>query len=95
MVKSYGDCTKFKQHLTQNLQKWFLLLPFGIGKATGTSIIKSFFTSKNPGIDSAGNGPIMRLGAISYFYSKDPIKRHEFVKQSTKITHNNLMAVSA
>lgn len=88
MLKSLSethDINEFNNHFSKSLQKWLFTLPYGIGKATIKSIIKSFFT-KNSGVKSTGNGALMRSGVIGLII-EEPKTIEKYVKANVKKTH--------
>jgi ADP-ribosyl-[dinitrogen reductase] hydrolase len=84
----YKNVDKFKKSFIRSLQLWFSTLPINIGKTTGKSIIKSFFTS-NCGAKGSGNGSVMRIAPIGLIYRDDESKIKEFSDVSCRITHND------
>lgn len=85
-IKNKDSSENFNKSFIKEIQKWFFTLPYGIGKATIKSIIKSFFTKKS-GVLSQGNGALMRLGVLGLFLDKDKIE--EYVKSNCILTHNS------
>jgi len=51
------------------------------------------FPPNKSGINSLGNGPLMRVSSIATFFSNNKLKRDEYIKASTEITHNNPEAI--
>lgn len=86
----------FQKILSSKLRIWLLTLPIGIGMTTLKSIIKLWLgvSPNKSGMDSAGNGPIMRIPMIAAFYDTNTNKRSQYIECSTKITHNNLEALA-
>lgn len=91
-----SDINSFKKKLSGKLRTWLLTLPIGIGMTTLKSIIKLWlgFSPNKSGIDSAGNGPVMRIPIIAIYYDTNTHKRNQYIECSTKITHNNLEALA-
>lgn len=85
----------FQNILANNLKIWLFTLPIGIGFTTLKAIIKLLigFSPKKSGINSLGNGPLMRVSVISAYFSNDDKQRNEYIKASTEITHNNLETI--
>lgn len=81
-----SDVSSFNNKFIFELRKWLFTLPYGIGKATLKSIIKSFFTSKS-GVVSQGNGALMRLGVLGLFLNGDTLQI--YVKNNCILTHNS------
>jgi len=94
-LKNTENVIDFKTHLSKNLKTWLFTLPIGIGMTTIKSILKLLmgFSPDKSGIDSLGNGPLMRVAIISTYFYDDEIKRNEYIKASTQITNNNLEAI--
>lgn len=87
---------EFKTLLQNNFKNWCKTFPLSIGKATLYSYIKSIFSLKKDiiGINSAGNGPLMRSIMIgAYFKPNETYKISEYVNISTLMTHNNRLAL--
>lgn len=88
------DCENvidFKNKLARKLKFWLLCLPIGIGATTLKSILKLWmgFSPDNSGINSTGNGPLMRIPIVAFHFAEDSIKRWEYIKACTFITHKN------
>lgn len=81
---------EFNKSFIKNLKIWFFTFPFGIGKSTLKSIIKSFFTKKS-GVKSTGNGAIMRTGIIGLLKDKNEIE--DYINSNVKLTHNSDEAI--
>ena len=86
----------FKILLQNNFKNWCKTFPLSIGKATLYSYVKYIFNFKKDiiGINSAGNGPLMRSIMIgAYFMPNETYKISEYVNISTLMTHNNKLAL--
>ncbi len=95
-LKYNESVVDFSISLSRKLRFWILCLPIGIGKTTLFSIIKLWFgfSPSNSGINSSGNGPMMRIPVIASFFANDEEKRNSFIRASTVITHNSNQAIS-
>lgn len=95
IARSAAEPRAFARELARGLRGWFLALPAGIGLATARSCIK-LCIGINPaksGINSAGNGPLMRapiLGALPLPWDRI----QELTDISTRITHTDARAVA-
>lgn len=89
-INKLENLNEFNSSFMKDLRKWFFTLPYGIGKATLKSIIKSFFTKKS-GVVSQGNGALMRLGVLGLFLEENKIE--EIVKSNCILTHNSSESV--
>lgn len=89
LVDSAGDVDKFSRSLAWRMRWWFLGLPAGIGLGTLRACLKLWlgFPAKYSGVNSAGNGPMMRSAIIGVYASSDAKKREALVKASTRLTH--------
>jgi len=97
LIECGGDAAVFEKLLAKKLRWWFAGLPAGIGLATAKAIIKlwiGFRPGKN-GIYSAGNGPVMRAPVIGACFATDAVRRAEFVRNSTLLTHTDPKALEA
>lgn len=75
------------------LVRWFLRLPFGVGRATVRASLRALVGRVPSGVRSAGNGAMMRapiLGAI-----RDPARRRAFGRALAEVTHRDPRAVEA
>lgn len=89
---SHTDNVKdFQKVLAKKLKSWFFTFPIGIGFTTIKSITKLLvgFSPEKSGIDSLGNGSIMRVAVIAGCFANNEIKRNEYIKASSEITHNH------
>lgn len=85
-IKTTNNLEDFNNKFMNNLRKWLFTLPYGIGKSTLKSIIKSFFTS-NSGVKSTGNGALMRSGIIGLFLNE--LELEKYIKSNCILTHNH------
>jgi ADP-ribosyl-[dinitrogen reductase] hydrolase len=90
LAKSGGDPSGFEQLLAQQLKKWFLTAPAGIGLSTLRACIKLVLGlgSKRSGVYSAGNGPAMRAALIGVC-ARSERQLKEIVAASTRLTHTD------
>lgn len=90
LVKSLNK-EDFQKILARKLKFWIFTLPIGIGLTTIKAIIKLLigFSPMKSGINSLGNGPLMRVSIIAAYFSNDEFKRNEYIKASSETTHNN------
>ena len=92
-----NDAALFQRALAARLRWWFLALPAGVGMATAKACIKLWLgiSPGKSGVFSAGNGPAIRSALIGTFFHADSVKRREFVRASTRITHTDPKAEEA
>lgn len=85
----------FGQRLGFCLKWWFLSLPAGVGLATARACIKLLlgFGYQKSGVDSAGNGPAMRVAPIGAFFFKSEQELNAYTQISTSTTHTNPKAL--
>ena len=97
IIASAGDADKFGRNMAWRLRWWFLTLPGGIGFGTLRSILKLWtgFPYHKSGVNSAGNGPMMRSAIIGAFAADDDRLREELVKISSRMTHSDPRAERA
>jgi len=86
-----GSSQRFARHLGWGLRLWLVLLPAGIGMATGRAIFRLWlgFPPHRSGVNSAGNGAAMRVAPIGALFSGDEPKMVEYVRAATLITHRD------
>lgn len=94
-LKNTSNLKDFQKELAKKLKCWFFTLPIGIGLTTIKSIIKLLlgFSPQKSGINSLGNGPLMRVSIIAAYLYNNKFKRDDYIKASTEITHNNPEAI--
>lgn len=85
----------FQKILAKKLKSWFFTFPIGIGFTTIKSIVKLLlgFSPEKSGINSLGNGSIMRVAVIAGYFANNEIKRNEYIKASSEIMHNHREAI--
>lgn len=82
---------RFARHLGWGLRLWLMLLPAGIGIATGRAIFRLWvgFSPHRSGVNSAGNGATMRVAPVGALFNNDEQRMAEYVSASTLITHRD------
>lgn len=97
LIASAGDPDKFGRNMAWRLRWWFLTLPGGIGFGTLRSIFKLWigFPYHKSGVNSAGNGPMMRSAIIGAFAADDEQSREALVRVSSRMTHSDPRAERA
>lgn len=90
-LASQGDVPRFRRCLAWRLRWWLLGLPAGIGMGTLKAILKLWIgiPASRSGVRSAGNGPAMRAPILGVCLAATPDVMVEFVRASTRITHND------
>ena len=91
LIASAGNADLFGRNLAWRLRWWFLTLPGGIGLGTLRSAIKLWigFPYHKSGVNSAGNGPMMRSAIFGAFAADNDRLREELVAVSSEITHSD------
>lgn len=86
----------FGRRLGWALKWWFAALPAGIGLATARACIKLLlgFSFRGSGVDSAGNGPAMRVAPIGAVFSGSQDSLLEYTRICTTVTHTNPKALA-
>ncbi len=86
----------FARSLAWSLRWWLLLLPAGIGLATGRAILKLWLgcSPNTSGVFSAGNGPAMRVAPLGVYFAEHGEGLTEFVTASTRLTHSDPRALT-
>lgn len=94
-IKNTSNVRDFQNLLAKKLKYWFFTFPIGIGLTTIKSIFKLLlgFSPKKSGINSLGNGSLMRVSVIATYFYDNEEKRNEYIKASTEITHNNIETI--
>ena len=90
LLASGGDVERFRRQLSHRLRYWLLMLPAGVGFATGRAIIR-LWLGWNParsGVYSAGNRPAMRAPLLGAAIA-DTAQLRAFVTASTRLTHTD------
>lgn len=80
-------------HFRRELGRWFLRLPFGIGRATITASVRSLLGVRPSGVRSAGNGAAMRAAIVGAAFRDDPVRRREFGAVLAEVSHIHPLAV--
>lgn len=93
---SGGQPDGFVRELAWRLRLWILCLPAGAGSATIRGCVRLLLGigPHRSGVNSAGNGPLMRSLALGVLCD-DPRQLHELVTASTRITHTDERAAHA
>jgi len=89
LLESGGDVERFRRSLGWKLRWWFLALPVGVGLATARACLRLWLgvPPERSGVHSAGNGPAMRSAILGAVFAEDEVRRREFVRASTRLTH--------
>jgi ADP-ribosylglycohydrolase len=95
LAKHATDPERFARDLARRLRWWFAGIPAGIGLGTARSILKLWcgISPSHSGVESAGNGPMMRAAVIGVHFANDEASRQTFTDASTRITHTDSRAV--
>ncbi|WPF90362.1 ADP-ribosylglycohydrolase family protein [Cyanobacterium aponinum AL20118] len=95
LIAHPNSSEKYVGRLAWCLRWWLLSLPAGVGLATLKSIIKLWlgFNPRYSGVDSAGNGAVMKSAIIGAFFAYNQDKLREYVCLSTRITHSDPRAL--
>lgn len=72
---------------------WFLRLPFGIGLGTLRACLKIALGLRNSGVDTAGNGAVMRAPILGVVLADRPELRREIGKRLARVTHLDPRAI--
>lgn len=94
-IKNTSNVRDFQNLLAKKLKHWFFTFPIGIGLTTIKSIFKLLlgFSPQKSGINSLGNGSLMRVSVIATYFYNNEDKRNEYIKTATEITHNNIETI--
>ncbi len=97
LIVTAGDVEKFRRSLAWKLRWWIIGLPAGVGLATARACVRLWFgiSPERSGVYSAGNGPAMRSAIIGAMLANDEVKRRQFVRASTQLTHTDPRAETA
>ncbi len=89
LIASGGEADGFGRNLAWRLRWWFLALPAGIGLGTLRSALKLWlgFPYTHSGVNSAGNGPMMRSAILGAWANDDARLRECLVAICSRITH--------
>lgn len=88
-INTTNNIEDFNNKFIKNLRKWIFTLPYGIGKATLKSIIKSFIFKKS-GVKSQGNGALMRSGVLGLYLNNE---LDNYIKSNVILTHNSIESI--
>jgi ADP-ribosyl-[dinitrogen reductase] hydrolase len=90
LLAAGDDPGRFARALAGKLRWWLLGLPAAIGLGTLRALVRSWigFSPARSGVDSAGNGAVMRAPIIGAWF-EDPDRIAAFVGASTAITHRD------
>ncbi|MFV8750390.1 ADP-ribosylglycohydrolase family protein [Nannocystaceae bacterium ST9] len=96
LIDSAGDPSEFRRALARRLRWWLLALPPATGLATARGILRLWlgWPPERSGVDSAGNGPMMRAAVIGAF-ARDDRELSALIRGSTRITHTDPRAEQA
>jgi ADP-ribosyl-[dinitrogen reductase] hydrolase len=97
LLLARGDVDRFTRHLAWRLRLWLLTLPAGIGWATLRACVRLCcgLDPARSGVWSAGNGPCMRSALIGSVFARDALRRRNFVRASTLLTHIDPQSLAA
>lgn len=89
------DAARFARVLAWKLRWWLVALPPAIGLGTLRALVRLWlgFSPARSGVDSAGNGAVMRAPIIGAWFD-DPERIAPFVAASTAITHRDPRAAA-
>lgn len=96
LVASRGRPHDFRAQLAGRLRWWLLALPPATGLATARGIVRLWlgWSPERSGVDSAGNGPMMRAAILGACASEDA-QRVAWIEASTRMTHSDPRAQQA
>ncbi|MFH5806399.1 ADP-ribosylglycohydrolase family protein [Alienimonas sp. DA493] len=96
LIEEPTDPDRFARALARRLKWWLAGLPAGAGKATLKACAKLSLgvPPDRSGVNSAGNGPVMRAAILGAFFHEDPERRRAFVEVSARLTHTDPRAVA-
>jgi ADP-ribosyl-[dinitrogen reductase] hydrolase len=88
LIDSRAEPAAFRRALARRLRLWLLALPPATGLATARGILRLWlgWSPDRSGVDSAGNGPMMRAAVIGAFASDD-CELLALIRASTRMTH--------
>ena len=97
LIISDGEPYSFQRDLAWRLRWWFLALPAGIGLGTLRALLKLWLGAApaNSGVNSAGNGPMMRSAVLGVYLGRQPEQLKQLVQINTRITHTDPRAERA
>ena len=86
------DPPTFQRRLRRAFRRWLWCLPAGIGLATLRAGLKTSLGFAQPGVLSAGNGPLMRTPVLAV---AGPENLDPYLEISTRMTHTDPRALQA
>ena len=97
LIRAGNDPDKFQSGLAWRMRWWLLALPAGIGLGTLRALIKLWLgiSPDRSGVNSAGNGPMMRSALLGVHLGNQPDLLKQFVCINTRITHRDPRAERA
>ncbi|NNJ27586.1 ADP-ribosylglycohydrolase family protein [Alienimonas chondri] len=100
LIEEPDDPARFAHALARRLKWWLAGGPCGLGKATLTACLRLCVgvSPDRSGVNSAGNGPVMRAAILGAFFpgseNGEPDRRRAFVEVSARLTHTDPRAVA-
>ena len=90
LAQSRGDGEAFARSFAAQLRRWLLSLPPGIGLATLRASVRLCLglPPSRSGVDSAGNGPLMRAALLGVWAEGDG-QLADLVRVSSRMTHTD------
>ena len=90
LIEAGGDVERFVARLARRLRWWIVAFPAGVGWATARSCLRLWlgFPPDRSGVESAGNGPLMRAPILG-LAAPDSDALMALVRGSTRITHTD------
>ena len=94
LIASAGDPEAFLKQLGKRIRWWFAGVSAGLGKATLKSSVRLWLgvSPHKSGVNSAGNGGIMRTVILGAAFPSDRKQLAQLVQFSTRATHRNAKA---
>ncbi len=95
VLRSHSEWRPFRRSYLNRLAWYPLSIPAGAGRATITAAFKSWLrvTGLPTGCNSAGNGPVTRALFLTLALHGTDHRTLKWVEDSTRLTHNNSLAV--
>ena len=96
LIEEPRDPGRFARALARRLRWWLTGGPAGAGRATLRACGKLYLgvPPHRSGVNSAGNGPVMRAAVLGCVFADDPDRRRAFVEVSARLTHTDPRAVA-
>jgi ADP-ribosyl-[dinitrogen reductase] hydrolase len=94
LARHPDDADRCAADFRRALVGWFLRLPWGIGRATLISCLRSAVGLRPSGVRSAGNGAAMRAAVMGVFFRDEPELRERFGRALAEVTHLDARAVA-